>query len=129
MAKRLVDPEVYAAVREALDYTRKLYAGAEDIEERVRRLGDAFQAASLIIEREPERGKVVRDAPSSYRYLRLKKPMPGYVLFYHWDKTKDTVLIYLMRHEVQRPYSASTHRKKAAEAQQRVERMREDNLS
>lgn len=127
MARRLVDPEVFAGVQEALAYTRTLY-DAEMAEEKVRLLGDAFQAASLIIERTPERGKVLHGASSNYRYLRLKKPMPGYVLFYRWDKQKNTVLIYWLRHEVQRPYSPSTHRRRADEAEQRVARMLEDDI-
>lgn len=113
--KLLIDPLIDARVREILDYWK------QQDRDLALRLSHAFEITPYLIGQNPERGRRIPELSENYRRMRVAKNLPGYVYSYRYDKAAGTILIYLLRHEVQRPYSAATHRRKANEAQRRVE--------
>ena len=93
----VVDPAVVEAAEEALQYYAR---DAPELAERLRR---GIAAALRLIELVPERGRRIPGLPVHYRRMRLAAPLPGYFFFYRIDPTY--VLVFLLRHERQRPYA------------------------
>jgi plasmid stabilization system protein ParE len=110
----IVDPAVDEAIVAALDY----WAVEADSEELIGRLVIGFDVALAVMESEPRRGRRVPGLPEHYRRLRLAPNLPGYVLYYRIEASR--VLLYLLRHERQRPYAPATLQRKAGEAARRV---------
>lgn len=115
MPKLIVDTFVQAEAEAAIDYLRSRGAN----EEKVQQLGAALQFATYVIGKNPWRGRAIEDMPRHYRQIRTKDFQ--YIFSFRYNEKKDTVLIYLLRHAAQRPYSAATHRRRAAEAAKRMD--------
>jgi hypothetical protein len=111
----IVDPPVDEAIVAALDY----WAAEADSGELIGRLAVAFDMALAVIESEPRRGRRVPGLPEHYRRIRLAPHLPGYVLYYRIEARR--VLLYLLRHERQRPYAPATLQRQASAAARRVE--------
>lgn len=116
MAKLLIDPLVRIEANEVISYYR-----SKEGDEFAERLSLALQALTYVIGKNPEGGLPISGLPLSYRRKRTGKHFPPYVFSYRYDREKDEVLVYLLRHAAQRPYAPSTLRRKANEAQHRVE--------
>jgi plasmid stabilization system protein ParE len=117
----IVDPAVDEAIIAALNY----WAVESDSEELIGRLLVAFDAAFAVMENEPRRGRRVPGLPEHYRRLRLAPNLPGYVLYYRIEATR--VLLFLLRHERQRPYAPATLQRKAGDAARRVDQADTEN--
>ena len=114
MANRLdVDLTVRAALAEALDYWQAID------DEATGRLYQAFRDAIWRVEHTPEHGLHVSGLPANYRRMRLPGHLPGYILTYRIDPSR--TLLFLMRHERQRPYTPATIQRKASEAARRAD--------
>jgi plasmid stabilization system protein ParE len=108
----IIDPPAREAVVEAVEYWRAIDADT------AARLSEAFLVAFRRIANEPERGLRVQGLPENYRRVRLARSLPGYILTYRIDPGR--VLLFLCRHERQRPYAPATIQRKASEAAQRA---------
>jgi hypothetical protein len=111
----IVDPAVDEAIIAALDY----WAAEADSEDLIGRLLIGFDMALTVMEHEPRRGRRVPGLPEHYRRLRLAPNLPGYVLYYRVEA--NYVLLFLLRHERQRPYAPATLQRKASAAARRAE--------
>ncbi len=72
-----------------------------------------FAALDKIKASNPEAANRPLGFPRNYRRYRAKP----YVFFYRFNLSNADVLVYLMRHERQRPFAPTTHRHRAAEAE------------
>ena len=87
--------------------------------ELIGRLLIGFDTALAVMENEPRRGRRGRGLPEHYRRIRLASNLPGYVLYYRIEANH--VLLFLLRHERQRPYAPATLQRKASAAARRAE--------
>jgi hypothetical protein len=111
-----VDPGVNEVILSALDH----WLGED--EALVGRLAIGFDQALHVIEQDPFRGRPTPGLPPNYRRTRLAAHLPRYQFYFRIDPDGQSVLVYLLRHERQKPYSANTLRRKAQEAARRFRR-------
>jgi plasmid stabilization system protein ParE len=109
----IIDPAVYEAVAAAVEYWQTVDEGT------AAQLAEAFLMAYRRIGMEPERGLRVPGLPANYRRARLARKLPGYIFTYRMDPGR--TLLFLLRHERQRPYAPATIQRKASEAARRAE--------
>lgn len=107
---------VFDAIAEAADF-----AAARDGEAAGDRVqSNLFAALDRIANSDPTRGIAPTSFPQNYRRLKVKP----YLFYYRFNLENADVLVYLLRHERQRPYTPATHRRKAAEAEKRNRQLR-----